>query len=197
MIERCGVAALAVHGRYVTQRPRDPAHWPLIANVAAAVPSIPVLANGDVFCHADFARCAAATGTAAAMCARGAQWNASIFRAGPLAPPAEVRQRYAEACIAWDNPLGNSKYVLREMLGVAPKGLCTPEAVTLHAAKTQDALAAAYGLAPDAGAALRAAAAAREAARQRRAESGGGASAAEEERGGVKRGREGAEQEAD
>ena len=158
-IERCGVAALAVHGRYISQRPRDAAHWHLIANVAAAVPSLPVIANGDVFTHADFARCRAATGAASVMAARGAQWDPSVFRAaGPL-PGRAVRTRYVEHCVAWDNPLSNSKYCLREMLLVAPGGLQSAEAATLHAAKTPEALASAYGVDADA-AALRAQAAA-------------------------------------
>jgi tRNA-dihydrouridine synthase 2 len=172
-VERCGVAALAVHGRYVSQRPRDPAHWEQIATVVAAVASIPVIANGDVFTHADFARCRAATGAAAAMAARGAQWDASVFRAAGPAPGREVRERYVAACVAWDNPLSNSKYCLREMLLVAPGGLRSAEAVTLHEAKTQDALAQAYGLRACDAQALRQQAASAEAARRERAHADG------------------------
>jgi tRNA-dihydrouridine synthase 2 len=167
------VSALAVHGRYVSQRPRDPAHWAQIATIVAAVSSIPVIANGDVFTHADFARCRAATGAAAAMAARGAQWDASVFRASGPAPGREVRERYTSACVAWDNPLSNSKYCLREMLLVAPGGLRSAEANTLHEAKTQDALAAAYGLRASDAPALRQQAAAAEAARRDRADAGG------------------------
>ncbi|KAK4361576.1 hypothetical protein RND71_020528 [Anisodus tanguticus] len=45
-IERTGVTALAVHGRKVPDRPRDPAKWNEITDAAL---SIPVIANGDVF----------------------------------------------------------------------------------------------------------------------------------------------------
>ena len=165
MAARCGISALGVHGRFVSQRPRDPAHWSRIGAVVAAVPSsLPVIANGDVFRFGDFDRICAATGAAAAMAARAAEWNASVFRAAGPAPGKEVRRRYVEACMAWDNPLANSKYCLREMLTVAPGGLQSAEATTLHAAKTPAALAAAYKLDPGAGPALRAAAAKRAAA---------------------------------
>ena len=167
LIQRCGVAALGVHGRFITQKPREPAHWSRIAAVVRAVPTLPVIANGDVFSYADFARVCDATGAAAAMCARGAQWNASVFRADGILPTHEVRTRYVEASLAWDNQLSNTKYCLREMLAVTPGALQCAEAVALNAAKTPAALAAMYGLDADQGAAYRAAAAARAAQAQR------------------------------
>ena len=161
-----GIAALGVHGRFVSQKPREAAHWARIASLVAALPpSLPVIANGDVFAFDDFARLRDATGAAAAMCARGAQWNASVFRAaGPL-PGREVRGAYAAACVAWDNPLSNSKYCLREMLGEEPHGLQTPEAAAIHAATTPAALAQVYGIDAATAPQMRAQAAEREAAR--------------------------------
>lgn len=47
--------------RKVQDRPRDPAKWSEIADVAAAL-SIPVIANGDVFEYEDFQRIRDATG---------------------------------------------------------------------------------------------------------------------------------------
>lgn len=73
IIEHCHVDALAVHGRFVSQRPRDPAHWGEIAAVVSAV-SVPVIANGDVFKVEDWERIREATGAASVMCARGAMW---------------------------------------------------------------------------------------------------------------------------
>jgi len=143
MAERCGVCAVAVHGRYVAQRPREPAHWAQIATVVQAL-RVPVVANGDVFVHADFERARVATGAAAVMAARGAQWNASIFREEGSLPPATVRREYAAACVRWGNPLGNSKYCLREML-IHDIGLETVEGRALAAAKTDAALAELYG----------------------------------------------------
>ncbi|CBI38530.3 unnamed protein product, partial [Vitis vinifera] len=61
-IEKTGVAALAVHGRRIADRPRDPAKWNEIADVVAAL-SIPVIANGDVFGYDDFQRIKVATGS--------------------------------------------------------------------------------------------------------------------------------------
>ncbi|KAK6923890.1 DUS-like, FMN-binding domain [Dillenia turbinata] len=60
-IEKTGISALAVHGRRVPDRPRDPAKWNEIADVVAAL-SIPVIANGDVFEYGDFKCIKAATG---------------------------------------------------------------------------------------------------------------------------------------
>ncbi|KAK9285088.1 hypothetical protein L1049_024273 [Liquidambar formosana] len=59
-IEKTGVSALAVHGRKVEDRPRDPAKWSEIADIVSAL-SIPVIANGDVFEYDDFERIKAAT----------------------------------------------------------------------------------------------------------------------------------------
>lgn len=47
--------------RKVPDRPRDPAKWNEIADVAAAL-SIPVIANGDVFEYEDFQRIRNVTG---------------------------------------------------------------------------------------------------------------------------------------
>ncbi|CAD6262950.1 unnamed protein product [Miscanthus lutarioriparius] len=80
-IEKTGVPALAVHGRKIKDRPRDPAKWDEIADVVSAL-SIPVIANGDVFGYEDFKRIKDATGAASIMVARGAMWNASIFCGG-------------------------------------------------------------------------------------------------------------------
>ena len=145
MIARCGVDALGVHGRYVPQRPREPAHWPEIAAVCATVRDIPIIANGDVFTHSDFQLIRDSTGAAAAMCARGAQWNASIFRFLGLLPPRDVRAAYARCCIQWYNPLGNTKYCLREML-VEDIGLETVEGKALGAVKTNADLARLYDI---------------------------------------------------
>uniref|UniRef100_A0A5J6N951 tRNA-dihydrouridine(20) synthase [NAD(P)+]-like isoform X1 n=1 Tax=Cymbidium ensifolium TaxID=78740 RepID=A0A5J6N951_CYMEN len=60
-IEMSGVSALAVHGRRVKDRPRDPAKWSEIADVVSAL-SIPVIANGDVFDYEHFEQIKIATG---------------------------------------------------------------------------------------------------------------------------------------
>lgn len=114
-IEKTGVSAIAVHGRQVADRPRDPAQWDRIANIVSAL-SIPVIANGDVFEYADFQRIIAATGASSAMAARGACWNASIFQKGGKADWEDVKRRYLRKCILWDNDIKSTKHTLKQMI---------------------------------------------------------------------------------
>ncbi|KAL7141578.1 hypothetical protein ABFS83_08G062900 [Erythranthe nasuta] len=114
-IEKTGVSALAVHGRKVADRPRDPAKWSEIADVVAAV-SIPVIANGDVFEYEDFERIRVATGASSVMAARGALWNASIFSPKGKLPWEDVKIEYLKKSILWDNDMKSTKYTLKEMI---------------------------------------------------------------------------------
>ena len=68
------------------------------------------------FCHAT----SPATGAAAALVARGAQWNPSVFRPEGFLPQAQVRQDYVRYSRDTENHVANTKYVLREMMK-APK----------------------------------------------------------------------------
>ncbi|XP_028783936.1 tRNA-dihydrouridine(20) synthase [NAD(P)+]-like isoform X2 [Neltuma alba] len=92
-IEKTGVSAVAVHGRKVPDRPRDPAKWNEIADVVSAL-SIPVIANGDVFEYNDFKRIKSATGASSVMVARGALWNASVFSPEGKVSCEEVKREY-------------------------------------------------------------------------------------------------------
>ncbi|WOL15951.1 hypothetical protein Cni_G24733 [Canna indica] len=114
-IEKTGVSALAVHGRKVKDRPRDPAKWNEIADVVAAL-SIPVIANGDVFEYEDFGRIKDATAASSVMVARGALWNASIFSAKGKLPWDTVKREYVRKCILWDNDIKSTKQTLKEMI---------------------------------------------------------------------------------
>ncbi|XP_020554770.1 tRNA-dihydrouridine(20) synthase [NAD(P)+]-like isoform X2 [Sesamum indicum] len=114
-IEKTGVSALAVHGRKVADRPRDPAKWSEIADVVAAV-SIPVIANGDVFEYEDFERIKVATGASSVMVARGALWNASIFSPKGKLPWEDVKREYVSKSILWDNDIKSTKHTLKEMI---------------------------------------------------------------------------------
>ncbi|KAL0377972.1 UNVERIFIED_CONTAM: tRNA-dihydrouridine(20) synthase [NAD(P)+]-like [Sesamum radiatum] len=114
-IEKTGVSALAVHGRKVTDRPRDPAKWSEIADVVAAV-SIPVIANGDVFEYEDFGRIKVATGASSVMVARGALWNASIFSPEGKLRWEDVKREYVRKSILWDNDIKSTKHTLKEMI---------------------------------------------------------------------------------
>ncbi|XP_031379430.1 tRNA-dihydrouridine(20) synthase [NAD(P)+]-like [Punica granatum] len=114
-IEKTGVSALAVHGRKVPDRPRDPAKWHEIADVVASL-SIPVIANGDVFEYDDIQRIKVATGASSVMVARGALWNASIFSPEGKLPWEEVKREYIRKSILWDNDIKSTKHTLKEMI---------------------------------------------------------------------------------
>ena len=114
-IEKTGVSAFGVHGRNVWQRPRDPAQWDAIKQVVDSV-SCPVIANGDIFKYEDFDRIREATGAAAAMAARGAMWNQSIFSKEGLVPPRENLMKLMTKCLEWDHSVNNTKYLARCVL---------------------------------------------------------------------------------
>jgi tRNA-dihydrouridine synthase 2 len=145
-IEACGVSAFALHGRYVTQKPRDPAHWDIVKQVVASV-SCPVIANGDVFEYGDFEKMRAETGAAASMCGRGAMWNQSIFRKEGLLPPRENLRALLTTCCEWENPLKNTKYLMREIL-IKDKdsGLENPEGRALNKSESLQDVAKLFNL---------------------------------------------------
>lgn len=116
-IEMMGVKAIAVHGRYIPQRPRQPAHMSLIKQLAEIV-SIPMIANGDIFKHDDIEETKNVTGCSSVMIARGALINCSIFAPERLQKPQmEVATQYLKLCIKYNNPFSFTKYTLSRMFG--------------------------------------------------------------------------------
>ncbi|GLC38143.1 hypothetical protein PLESTB_000260600 [Pleodorina starrii] len=112
----CGISALAVHGRTTQQRPRDPADWARIRLVVDALGgAVPVIANGDIMSYDDAQRVRQETGCAAAMVARAAMWNASVFRPQGFLPLDHVQREYVRLAVRWGNALPNTKYCLKEM----------------------------------------------------------------------------------
>ncbi len=77
--ERCGAKAITVHGRTREQYYSGKADRGIIRAVVNAV-SIPVVANGDIFCAEDAKSMLTETGAAAVMIGRGSQGNPWIFR---------------------------------------------------------------------------------------------------------------------
>ncbi|XP_010254657.1 PREDICTED: tRNA-dihydrouridine(20) synthase [NAD(P)+]-like [Nelumbo nucifera] len=142
-IERTGVSALAVHGRKVADRPRDPAKWSEIADIVAAL-SIPVIANGDVFNYKDFQHIRDATGATSVMVARGALWNASIFSPSGKLYWEDVKREYLRKSILWDNDVKSTKQTLKEMI-MHHSCLELPEGKAINKSETLADLAAYYG----------------------------------------------------
>ncbi len=77
--ENCGASAVTVHGRTREQYYSGKADRKIIRDVVSAV-SIPVIANGDIFCAEDAKSMLDETGAAAVMIGRGSQGNPWIFR---------------------------------------------------------------------------------------------------------------------
>ncbi|CAI5983092.1 unnamed protein product [Closterium sp. NIES-64] len=60
-VESTGISALGIHARKVPHRPSMKAQWEALPAVVSSL-SLPVIANGDVFCYSDFDSIRAATG---------------------------------------------------------------------------------------------------------------------------------------
>ncbi|XP_057692253.1 tRNA-dihydrouridine(20) synthase [NAD(P)+]-like isoform X3 [Corythoichthys intestinalis] len=145
-IEKTGVAAIAVHGRFKEERPRHPVHCDYIRAVAQAV-SIPVIANGGsldlVKSYGDIQAFREATGASSVMLARAAMWNPSVFRSeGPL-PLDDVMIQYLKYALRYDNHAFNSKYCLCQMLRDKVESVLGKRVQT---AQDNSELSAAYGL---------------------------------------------------
>ena len=94
--EQEGAAAVALHARTAAQRYSGTADWNQIARLKAAVTTIPVLGNGDIFDAADACAMMASTGCDGVVIGRGclgrpwlfAELSAAFRGAPPPSPPA-------------------------------------------------------------------------------------------------------------
>src|SRR5437879_6133047 len=100
ILENCGIAALAVHGRTRAQGYSGEADWRVIGEVAQLV-ALPVIGNGDLFSAQDVARRRAETKISGAMIGRAAMSAPWIFgqikhylATGELLPPPELSERW-------------------------------------------------------------------------------------------------------
>lgn len=116
LIESCGVAAVGVHARHVSDRPR----WrampeALVPVLDAANLGIPVIYNGDAFVHADLERLRLQTRTQAVMVARGAMWNPCVFEPH-FSATIDMVDEYLKIAQQYRNKFSNSKYVVGEIV---------------------------------------------------------------------------------
>ena len=79
ILEDCGMAAIAVHGRTRSQGYGGEADWEVIDAVARAV-TIPVIGNGDITSGADVMRRKSGTAVSGVMIGRAAMHNPWVFR---------------------------------------------------------------------------------------------------------------------
>lgn len=74
-----GVGEIVVHARTRDEAYRPPAHWEWVGRIADVVP-LPVVANGEVWTVADWARCRAISGVEDVMLGRGAVTDPFLAR---------------------------------------------------------------------------------------------------------------------
>ncbi|KAM5138170.1 tRNA-dihydrouridine(20) synthase [NAD(P)+]-like [Mantella aurantiaca] len=119
IIEKTGVAAIAVHGRKKEERPQHPVHCDFIKAIAEAV-SIPVIANGGsqeiIREFADIEAFKSITTASSVMVARAAMWNPSIFRREGTLSIEDVIHDYIRHAVHYNNHYTNTKYCLCQML---------------------------------------------------------------------------------
>uniref|UniRef100_A0A2P2I822 tRNA-dihydrouridine(20) synthase (NAD(P)+)-like n=1 Tax=Hirondellea gigas TaxID=1518452 RepID=A0A2P2I822_9CRUS len=136
IIERSGVAAIAVHGRKKDERPQHPNNESVIAEIARVI-NIPVIANGgskDIIDHKDIKLFGEKSQTCSVMIARAAMWNCSILRREGKLPIDDVIRAYLRHCIRYDNPFTYTKYAVQNMLRdlqESPRGKAFLETQTL------------------------------------------------------------------
>lgn len=100
ILQDCGIAALAIHGRTRAQGYSGEADWNVIGEVADTV-SLPVIGNGDISSPRDLARRRAETKISGVMIGRAAMSAPWIFRqikiflaTGELEPAPEIPERW-------------------------------------------------------------------------------------------------------
>merc|ERR1711973_1059544 len=113
-METTGISALAIHGRFKTDRSRFPVKEEYIQAVAEAL-SIPVLANGGSNTITDFKayqEFQERTKTRGVLIARAAMWNPSCFNPSGSEHVFTVIPRYCEICLEFSFSYELMKYTL-------------------------------------------------------------------------------------
>ncbi|KHJ48604.1 hypothetical protein D918_00906 [Trichuris suis] len=117
LIERCGVSAVAIHGRTTAERSTCKNHNASIAAIARSL-RLPVIANGgsnEIFSHADLEKFREATDCRHVMIGRAAIKNPSIFCPEGLLDFDSVVATYLEYATRAEECVKTAKYVLQRM----------------------------------------------------------------------------------
>ena len=116
------VDAITVHCRTKEMRPREKALPERLKAVAEVIReeskgSVPVVVNGDCWDPDQAAAMMEITGTTAAMIARGAETNPTVFRrsGAPLSNLREAIPKWIRYIALLDNPFGNTKYCMNQL----------------------------------------------------------------------------------
>ncbi|KDN53487.1 FMN-linked oxidoreductase [Tilletiaria anomala UBC 951] len=116
------VDAITVHCRTKEMRPREKALSSRLIEIAQVIKvesagQVPVVVNGDCWDPEEAQRIMDLTGVTAAMIARGAESNPSVFRrsAPPLSVKSVVAPAWVRYALALDNPFGNTKYCMNQL----------------------------------------------------------------------------------
>ncbi|KAN0065697.1 tRNA-dihydrouridine synthase 2 [Thecaphora frezii] len=124
IVKTGAIECLTVHCRTKDMRPREPALLDRLREVVDHVDAtakamgrkIPVVCNGDCWDASVAPRIKELTGVTSTMIARGAEANPSCFRSeGSLSIPDTIAPKYVQYSLAFNNPLGNSKYCLGQL----------------------------------------------------------------------------------
>ncbi|XP_076244189.1 dihydrouridine synthase 2 isoform X1 [Calliopsis andreniformis] len=118
LLASTGIAAIAVHGRTVSERPQHANRNEILKEISSKL-SIPVIANGgskEIQKYSDIFRFKELTGCNSVMLARAAEWNCSIFRKEGLLPMEDVIKSYIKYAVDYDNSPSNTKYCVQNIL---------------------------------------------------------------------------------
>jgi len=120
LIERCGVSAIAVHGRTKEQRPRHDNQNHVLLEISKTLDRIPLIANGGSNCfktYSDVIKFRDSTNSSSVMIARAAMKNPSIFKSdNQLEPIENVIEEFLKLAVTYDNYVSNTKYSMQTLL---------------------------------------------------------------------------------
>jgi len=118
LIEKCGVSAIAVHGRTRDERPRHDNHNDVIREIVRSV-QIPIIANGgsrEITRYEDIEKFRRKTDATSVMVGRTAMWNVSIFRSQGMKQVDELIDAYLRYAVKFDNCPHVTKYTIQQIL---------------------------------------------------------------------------------